>query len=205
MDCLIEANLEIEANDLEIEYEVSGQQKLTLLRPLSNVQHLTMIDRFLEELNHEAVKDQLPVFLNLKRVELGYDESRCWDKILLAFLNHSPTLETIVFPQGLTSSPHGYCDDEEFVSEQQFCRTTLANVPTCCKYHLKEIVVKDFNGYEREIDLVQFFLRHALVLEMLVMYPCCSANVDQMRVVESTLQNLRRASVNCSIQVVYMF
>ncbi|KAL2897930.1 hypothetical protein RDABS01_039712 [Bienertia sinuspersici] len=206
MDCLIEANLEIEANDLEIEYEVSGQQKLSLLRPLSNVQHLIMIDRFLEELNHEAVKDQLPVFHNLKRVELGYDEGRCWDKILLAFLNHSPALETIVFPQGLTSSPHDYrVDEEDFASEQQFCRTVLANVPTCCKDHLKEIVVKDFNGYEREIDLIQFLLRHALVLEKLVMYPCCWANVDRMRVVECTLQNLPKASVTCSIQLVYMF
>uniref|UniRef100_A0A803NAD1 FBD domain-containing protein n=1 Tax=Chenopodium quinoa TaxID=63459 RepID=A0A803NAD1_CHEQI len=106
--------------------------KLSLLRPLSNVQHLTVNDLFLQELNHEELKDQLPVFCYLKCLELGFNEGSFWDSILLGFLNRSPVLETLVFPEGLTVYPH--C--QELASEQQFCRTALADVPTCCRYHL---------------------------------------------------------------------
>ncbi|XP_021736843.1 F-box/LRR-repeat protein At4g14103-like [Chenopodium quinoa] len=201
MDRLVKADLVIENDSLEITFEVSGQVKLSLLRPLSNVQHLTVNDTFLEELNHKELKDQLPVFCYLKCLELGFNEGSFWDSILLGFLNRSPVLETLVFPEGLTVYPELY-DEEELASEQQFCRTALVDVPTCCRYHLKKIVIKNFLGYDREIDLIQFFLTNALVLENLVLYPDPSANVDQMMTVQSTLQNLPRASVTCSIQVV---
>lgn len=48
MDRLVEADLDIENDLLEVAFEVSGQLKLSLLRPLSNVQHLTLIDLFLQ-------------------------------------------------------------------------------------------------------------------------------------------------------------
>ena len=53
---------------------------------------------WLKELNVRGVEDNLPVFDNLKYLELdNYTVSNCWDKVVLAFLNHSRVLETLVF------------------------------------------------------------------------------------------------------------
>uniref|UniRef100_A0A803LEI5 F-box domain-containing protein n=1 Tax=Chenopodium quinoa TaxID=63459 RepID=A0A803LEI5_CHEQI len=84
------------------------QRTLSLIRPLSIVQHLSLAGLYVQILDFYGVKDYLPVFRNLKYLELGYRQFY-WDKVLLAFLNCSPVLETLVFPQ---VSSQKNCDKE---------------------------------------------------------------------------------------------
>ncbi|KAL2936225.1 hypothetical protein RDABS01_023351, partial [Bienertia sinuspersici] len=116
-------------------------------------------------------------------LELGYDGFSYWDKVVFAFLSCSPLLETLVFPM--------------------FFRATLPVIPSCCRCHLKRIEMRRFHESEREMDIIQFFLRHALILEELVIFwspHIKKAVVDKMKL-QSTLQNFPRASVTCSIKV----
>ncbi|KAL2936278.1 hypothetical protein RDABS01_023656 [Bienertia sinuspersici] len=199
MAYLVKARIMLDPN--ESLSEVSSLVTLNLLRSLSNVQHLVLRGSYLEDLNHDELKDQLPTFPNLKFLELGYDGFSYWDKVVLAFLSCSPLLETLVFPMEMTA----YCsnEDEQLVLERQFFRATLPVIPSCCRCHLKRIEMRNFHGSEREMDMLQFFLRHALVLEELVIFwrsHIKKAVVDKMKL-QSTLQNFPRASVTCSIKV----
>ncbi|XP_021736530.1 putative F-box/LRR-repeat protein At3g44810 [Chenopodium quinoa] len=154
------------------------------------------------------IKDQLPVFHNLIHLELGETEIYCWNKLLLHFLNCSPVLETLVFQEGLVINQYeGTMGDDitkkELELEREFFRTDH-EIPVCCRYHLRRIVIKEYFGIEREVVISHFFLRHALVLEELVI---CLAR-DRYAIpyqnhisVENTLKNSPKASVTCSIQV----
>lgn len=53
----------------------------------------------LKILQYRDVKDRLPVFRNLKWLELGIARNLYWNGLLFAFLNFSPVLETLVFLQ----------------------------------------------------------------------------------------------------------
>lgn len=54
---------------------------------------------WLKDLDFVEVKDQLPLFPNLKNLSLDIDVDSVLDRSLLAFLNSSPVLETLVFPR----------------------------------------------------------------------------------------------------------
>ncbi|KAL2925912.1 hypothetical protein RDABS01_023341 [Bienertia sinuspersici] len=74
----------------------------------------------------------------------------------------------------------------------------------CCKSHLKRIEIHNYFGDKREIDLIRFLLRNALVLEELVVLPCrCPSYYESpdQKSMESTLKSLPKTSINCSIQV----
>lgn len=86
--------------------------------------------------------------------------------------------------------------------EREFFRTAQVKVPECCKSHLKKIVIELYFGDEREVDLIRFLLRYALVLEELVVLPHNPPHEAPDRMLmESTLRNLPKASPYCSIQV----
>ncbi|XP_021749667.1 F-box/LRR-repeat protein At4g14103-like [Chenopodium quinoa] len=202
MNCLVKADVYLENQLLREEFEVSSVQMLTFIRPLSNVQHLTLSGACIEVLSYVDVNDHLPVFNNLKRLEL-YHCCNSWDKLLLAFLNCSPVLETLVFPTGFVSSgdtTSSRYNQDTCVLERRFCEEALSVVPSCCRNHLKRIVIKYYYGIERELCLIRFLLRYALVLEDLVLFRRKFAKADRM-FLENTLQNLPRASVACSIHV----
>lgn len=64
-------------------------------------------------------------------------------------------------------------------------------------------MIKSYFGKQEEADFIKFLLRHALVLKELIVCrieDCWHPIADQM-LVESTLRNLPRASVNCSFEV----
>lgn len=57
----------------------------------------------LKALHFADVKDHnLPLFTNLKCLQLGFYIDSHWDKVMLALLNRSPILETLVFPNVCT-------------------------------------------------------------------------------------------------------
>ncbi|XP_056690897.1 F-box/LRR-repeat protein At4g14103-like [Spinacia oleracea] len=213
MDRLVKADILMGSNSQMGTLEESTKQVLNFIKPLSNVQHLYLFGCCTEELNVPGVEDQLPVFHNLKYLKLGYVGYTYWDKVLLAFLNRSPVLETLVFPSGISDAcvdQHGCVsvveDDLEAARmERKFCRKTLATIPCCCRSYLKTIVISSyFGGIKREINLIKFLLRHALVLEELIVIRDVRYSRrdhrDHKRL-ESKLQNLPRASPNCLIQV----
>uniref|UniRef100_A0A803LJ08 At1g61320/AtMIF1 LRR domain-containing protein n=1 Tax=Chenopodium quinoa TaxID=63459 RepID=A0A803LJ08_CHEQI len=174
MDWLVKADINIGNDLLEEEFEESCWQMLNFIRPLSNVQHLSLTGSCTEDLDVHGVEDQLPVFPNLKHLELGYSGYNYWDKVSLAFLNRSPLLETLIFPQGITTSFEQEALDEfnmqSLMMEGEFFRTILANAPWCCRSYLKRIVIKTYSGTDREVNLIQFLLRHASVLEELILF-----------------------------------
>lgn len=107
--------------------------------------------------------------------------------------------------QGLSSGNENNDPGERRVPlqlEREFVRTTQA-IPCCCKSHLKRIVIKRYYGNEREDNFIQFLLRHALVLEELVIFrpeynSTLIANLTSMK---SRVKKLLTASVGCSIKV----
>ncbi|KNA18993.1 hypothetical protein SOVF_065750 [Spinacia oleracea] len=180
--------------------QVSGLQVLNLIRALSNVQHLSFHGCFTRDLSFVEVKDLLPMLPNLKRLELGFNLFTYWDKALLPFLNCSPILETLVFPEGIMTT---FDTEVELLElETRFC-TTSQEIPLCCRSHLKRIVIENYYGKERDFNLTRFLLRHALVLEELVIRRSTIPGdpIADPMTIESMLRSFPRASLNCSFQV----
>lgn len=88
-----------------------------------------------------------------------------------------------------------YCEDWNQELEEESRRLTLAT-PWCFKLNLKRIVVYDYSGWEKEIIYIKLLLKYALVLKELILF-----SVFPTPALESTLQNLSRASQTCSIKL----
>ncbi|KAH9625258.1 hypothetical protein KSS87_022168 [Heliosperma pusillum] len=101
MNDLVQADLAVEASLLNHSDESSVKVQLSLVRMLSNIHHLSLLDCFVETMYYGGdCKDQLPVFHNLKTLELGSNSCYArWDEVLLEILTSSPSLETLIFPQ----------------------------------------------------------------------------------------------------------
>ncbi|KAL2928381.1 hypothetical protein RDABS01_011568, partial [Bienertia sinuspersici] len=196
IDCLVKAYISIRCilvRNILSSLMIAHQRMIDLIRPFSNVQHLVLDGHCIEELS--SVKDQLPLFSNLKCLELCYYGPYSCQTTLLAFLSCSPVLETLLFPKGSVTQ-------NLMMSEPQLSKTDLSVIPSCCRHHLKRIEINKWEASRSEIDLIQFILRTALVLEELVVFLHYSGNQAEFEAFESALQNLPRASVTCSIQVV---
>ncbi|KAK9734549.1 hypothetical protein RND81_04G147500 [Saponaria officinalis] len=190
-------------------FKRSFRCQLSLIRALSDVQHLSLL-RYSAESYYFAgeLKDKLPVFRNLRSLELGAFDMPRWHVALLLILHCSPSLETLVFPEGLYDNVHAM-EKVEDVVEAEGWRTTQT-MPSCFLSHLKRIVFNRCFGFDRELNMIKFLLSKALVLEELVV--CLSKkpsyrrdppqidapNLDQF---ETTLLNLPTASHLCSITV----
>ncbi|XP_021736748.1 F-box/FBD/LRR-repeat protein At5g56420-like [Chenopodium quinoa] len=195
------------------EIQFSCKQISTLLKPLSYVQHLSLLGWFFLGFdceNEKVLMDQLPVFHNLKHLELSFcGENHCWDKFLQPLLFHSPVLETLVLPWGLMSSDPRQCfaypGYRSKLQELKLeCFRAASAIPSCCRYHLKRIVIKEYYGsFNREVEITKYFLRQALVLEELVIFRAQKSRIPfpDKRSIETTLKNYPRASSTCSIQV----
>ncbi|XP_021736532.1 F-box/LRR-repeat protein At4g14103-like [Chenopodium quinoa] len=203
MHCLVEAVLVVTQC---LEFGESFPQMIGLIRPFSYVQRLSLQGLILWELDsvdEKVLKDQLPVFPNLKHLELNVAaRNNYWNKLLLPFLNCSPVLEVLDFSEGFTKDYDARfvsSNKEELELEREFYSTDH-EVPLCCRFHLRKILVRKYYGLEREVGMIQFLLRHAIVLEELVICLAGDPIPDQM-LVENTLKNLPKASLTCSIQV----
>ncbi|KAL2928523.1 hypothetical protein RDABS01_023277 [Bienertia sinuspersici] len=196
MDCLVKASIMIERSFTQI---------LGLLRSVSNVQHLCL-NCNMEFLNKLDLKEKLPVFRNLKHLELCCFGNSYWNNVVLTFLHHSPVLETLDLRMNCVyfmDSSVFHFDEEALDSEQEFSETALGVIPCCCKTYLKRIVINCYSSQKGVVKLIRFLLRHALVLEELVVYQLLfydDRHVDQ-KSIENTYKNFPRASVTCSIQV----
>ncbi|KAL2928496.1 hypothetical protein RDABS01_023250 [Bienertia sinuspersici] len=69
-------------------------------------------------------------------------------------------------------------DEEALDSEQEFSETALGVIPCCCKTYLKRIVINCYSSQKGVVKLIRFLLRHALVLEELVVYQLLFMMID---------------------------
>ncbi|KAH9609611.1 hypothetical protein KSS87_014083 [Heliosperma pusillum] len=164
---LVEASIHV--SDCLDTPDQSFDSVLSLVRAVSNVQRLNLSVSCVEVLDREEMKNELPVFHNLRLMKLGHGGACKWDIVLLEFLKRSPLLETLGFPLGFVPSPvfiplgDGYVDDSHAELERQVFRTNQ-EMPPCCKFYLKRIYIKRCWGTERKVELIGFLLKIALVL-----------------------------------------
>ncbi|KAL2928107.1 hypothetical protein RDABS01_006910 [Bienertia sinuspersici] len=192
MHHLVEANLSI--RNL-LQWEDIPYALFNFIRIFSHVQHLHLSQIFMSEfgsLGEEGLKDHLPVFPNLKLLALDLYDGIFWDRFILPLLNCLPGIEMPYNPG------NHYLARAPSESQRDFFTTAHA-IPPCCRNHLKRVVIKQYSGVELEVIVVQFLLRHALVLEELVV--CLYKKSPLKQSAENTLKNLPKASVTCSIQV----
>ncbi|XP_074266434.1 F-box/LRR-repeat protein At4g14103-like [Silene latifolia] len=196
MNDLVQADLAVEASLLNNPDQISLQVQLSLVRMLSNVHHLSLLDCFIETMYYG---------------ELGSNSQYArWDNVLLEILTSSPSLETLIFPQGFLDfiNPRRDTTNPELVEiadlEDQTWKTSNV-IRRCFQYSLKRIVIEKYVGIARELNIIKFLLRKASVLLELVV--CLSPKAfglpsDEHMLSESTLKELPRASsFSCSVRV----
>ncbi|XP_057950923.1 F-box protein At4g22280-like isoform X2 [Malania oleifera] len=131
------------------------QDRLSYGSPLSDLfKAISMVESLhLSGCSVRVVKDTqcwLPTFPNLTRLELDSDHDTGL-VLLPQLLYSSPKLEALVIGEG-------------FVDVKE----SLINFPDSssgCLSHLKEVELKEFNGKEDELQLVEYLLESAEVLE----------------------------------------
>ncbi|XP_074270174.1 F-box/LRR-repeat protein At3g59210-like isoform X2 [Silene latifolia] len=96
MKALVEASIHV-LDCLDTPDE-SFDSMLSLVRAVSNVERLNLRVSCVEVLDREEMKNQLPVFHNLRLMKLGHGAACKWGTVLLEFLKRSPHLETLGFP-----------------------------------------------------------------------------------------------------------
>ncbi|KAK9734648.1 hypothetical protein RND81_04G154600 [Saponaria officinalis] len=218
MNALVKATIYVIGMLRYDDFETSFRCQLSLVRALSDVQHLSLLGYSAQNYYFAGkLKNQLPVFRNLRTLELGpfcNGKWERWDIVLMLILHCSPSLETLVFPEGLFESYGTYVcgndpDMKEAALEAEGWRTTQT-MPSCFLLHLKRIVFNCCFGFDRELNMIKFLVSKALVLEELVV--CLSKESDHHRYdpqndapnldqFETSLQNLPRASHSSSITV----
>ncbi|KAI8570787.1 hypothetical protein RHMOL_Rhmol01G0064100 [Rhododendron molle] len=128
------------------------------LKGLSNVQHLYLSSDFMEVL--QSANCQMPKFHCVTYLELGPSggDTVVW-ALLTELLENSPRLVSLVFGEVDSSDPVGL--GPMFVQ----CWNPPRSVPSCLLFHLKEIEFKRFVGEKDELELLDYFLNNARVLE----------------------------------------
>ncbi|KAI3845405.1 hypothetical protein MKW98_029056 [Papaver atlanticum] len=103
----------------------------------------------------KALSTSFPTFDNLNRLEV-YDIRYLRMKTLLNFLEFSPNLESLVIKKVQSSG------------EVNKNTLTFNKVPSCLE-GLKSFEIQRFNGNPKELEIVAFVLKHARVLETVIM------------------------------------
>ncbi|XP_045829316.1 putative F-box/FBD/LRR-repeat protein At1g16940 isoform X2 [Trifolium pratense] len=147
-------------------YQQSGA---VLLSGLASVKSLTLSnDTFTES---PYVNDRfhlLPEFHNLTHLCLDSDICSFSRTSFTKFLLKCPKLEVLVFPLGSGRLRHD--DNHGWKS---------IPVPCCIKSSLKKLHITNFDGYEREIQIVVFFLENATVLKEFQISLACTPFYSQ--------------------------
>ncbi|KAH9622655.1 hypothetical protein KSS87_022625 [Heliosperma pusillum] len=208
MNALVQAHVSVDAPLMYTAYEDSLLSQLKLVRMLSNVEHLSLFGSCVQNMHFGGeFKDQLPVFLNLTTLELGANSCEArWDTVLFELLTCSPNLETLAFPKGFfddiskidlpTNQEVGELEDHVWKTTEAF--------PQCFQSKLKRIMIENYFGTERELNIIGFLLRKASVLHEFVV--CLSSNrsgawTHDNVYLESTIKELPRASAICAVRV----
>ncbi|KAK9668215.1 hypothetical protein RND81_13G041900 [Saponaria officinalis] len=198
--------------------ETSFRKQLSLARALSNVKHLSLLRWSIKGFYYAAkVKDQLPMFRNLRTLKLGaLCYSLCsarWDIVLLLIFHRSPLLEELVFEEGFFFLGNDTCDyhdpDDSHAAPYEAAWEAASwgitqTIPSCGETHLKRIRIYNCCGRDRELNMIRFLLGNAPILKEFVISMSkrpygiryYAPKFDQFK---NTLEEIPRASNSCSI------
>ncbi|KAM5583978.1 F-box/FBD/LRR-repeat protein [Rosa sericea] len=123
-----------------------------LLAGISNVKYLFLSTHYFEV-------SYLPVFINLKKLDLLLHERNYWE-VLAELLSRAPKLEDIVLEDKTK------CDIE--YSELSWNPPRTA--PICLLSHLQTITIKGFKGQKVEMGVAKYLLSKGYVLNKLTLY-----------------------------------
>ncbi|XP_074316202.1 F-box/LRR-repeat protein At3g59190-like isoform X1 [Silene latifolia] len=181
------------------------REMLNLVQAVCNVQHLSLTSSYLEVLDFEDLKNQLPTFHNLKHLKFGTYLRRNWDDtVLFEFLRRSPVLEVLEFPDGIDPF-YVINPDREYQKmiverDHWFFGKNQAS-PCCFKTCLKRIVIKYYCGTVRELEFLRSLLLTAPALEELLIICEREDDIVDQALAENTLKELRIVSSTCLITV----
>ncbi|KAK1371702.1 FBD domain-containing protein [Heracleum sosnowskyi] len=177
---------------------VFGDCVFGLLKKINHVKSLSLSDRTVEALNRaytydfRTVHDSFPPFHNLIDLELSV-EVYCGETLLYDFLDNSPNLQSLVFPQGLVDT----LSDENW-------RFTWAwehlHIPECLSAHLKTVDIREFSGTDDELSFVEYLLVYGSALKNV------SINLLNLRggeEVRQALLNYQRESTTCELNLFF--
>ncbi|KAK9681513.1 hypothetical protein RND81_10G007700 [Saponaria officinalis] len=200
MNALVKASVDI------IDKDTRFLTELSLVRAMPNVSDLSLLRSLVEKIYFTGeLRDKLPVFRDLRTLKLDCLYYGRWDIVLLFILHRSPSLETLVFVEGLfLFELCGSTFVEEAALEADSWRTAHP-IPSCCLTHLKRVVIDCCFRTARELNIIKFLLAKSSVLEELVIRLATFYNpsdydhlptIDQF---ENTVKDLPRASSSCLI------
>ncbi|KAL2897637.1 hypothetical protein RDABS01_039420 [Bienertia sinuspersici] len=159
---------------------------LSFIRPLSNVKHLCL-KGCLNEI-HKLMKFLFIFCSNLSGEESTKNDEHKINEKSVRRMIYSVMLEGAKRSAFATEKANG-C---RILTVSRDSLITM-NVTTleCCKSHLKRIEIHNYFGDKREIDLIRFLLRNALILEELVVLPCRGPSYESpdQKSMESTLKS----------------
>ncbi|KAK9668213.1 hypothetical protein RND81_13G041700 [Saponaria officinalis] len=214
-NALVEASIEFVYLLPFVTLETSFRIQLSFARALSNVQHLALLRSYVEGFYFAGkLKDQLPVFRNLKTLKLAalcrsYCSGR-WDIVVWLILQRSPLLEELVFLEGFFLDGEEACDYHDLNNAGDAAALEDAGcgiaqiIPSCCESHLKRIRINRCWGLDKEVNMIRFLLGNASVLKEFVIFKSKPPNgvqfvapsFDQFK---NTLEEIPRVSNSCSI------
>ncbi|XP_058211320.1 F-box protein At4g09920-like [Rhododendron vialii] len=196
------------------QYDETNSKAITdLLMGISEVQCLHLYNDCTEAV--QKIDSELPIFHNLTSLVLsaGYVGWE-WLSQLLA---KSPCLESLVFEEGY----HIEFDRDEYDEEddnkgddKRLHWNPPQNVPSCLLLNLKVIMFVNFQGDNGDLNMVEYFLRNAEVLEKLIIQTngtvgkcfdmTAAAFAEHQLEVTMKLLMLPRGSKTCQIEFVIL-
>ncbi|GFZ07516.1 F-box/RNI-like superfamily protein [Actinidia rufa] len=184
---LVEADIDVQRPRMsDVDSSTFAKRVHDLLPRISNVKFLSLSTYTLQVLGYYHGYN-IPKFHNLVHLKLGVDRYHAW-RLLPNLLVKSPSLEVLLFEEGLVHVENPYDYYPEFSSMQ-------LEVPACVVVHLKAIEIYKLVGMKDELKLIQFFVKNATVLEKLTIRCHCLNVVWNIREKLLTFRNeLRKSS-----------
>ncbi|WOG85605.1 hypothetical protein DCAR_0104796 [Daucus carota subsp. sativus] len=159
-----------------------------LLKKINNVKFLTLSDRTMGFIIGHY---EFPAFHNLTELVLNIDDY-CHETLLDNFLQNSPNLESLKFPQGLVSRLFADYSHRSWGWSQ-------IRVPECLSAHLKTVHIKKFNGINEELAFVKFLLGYGSSLRNVSIE---ISNLPKDAEARQELLNLQSESTTCKLNLI---
>ncbi|XP_027183694.1 putative F-box/FBD/LRR-repeat protein At5g22670 [Coffea eugenioides] len=128
-----------------------------------------------------------PDFNNLTKLEITESSMDLTCDLLLLLISRANCLQSLAFSQGI------------FVPEDEDWEWD--HVPECFSTHLRNIHIGDLCGYPYELSILGFFLKHAMVLQKMVISFSVdmTESLEKQGVIRAKLLALPRGSISCVI------
>ncbi|KAL8146582.1 hypothetical protein AgCh_004347 [Apium graveolens] len=177
---------------------VFGDCTFGLLKKINHVKSLSLSGRTIEVLNsaydsdYSTIHNAFPPFHNLTELKLTV-EVYCDQTLLYDFLENSPNLESLMFPQGLVDT----LSDETWRFTWAW---SWSHTAQCLSTHLKTVDIREFSGTEDELSFVEYLLAFGSALRNV------SINLSNLRGgkrVRKELLNYQRKSTTCKLKLFF--